>query len=269
MKTLNTAPLGGVKLHLNDVLFWQEANKLVFRMLGQLANGNDAFRVNVAVLQSEVSPSEKSHALASFMPGLGFIYARGEFFVAPTASIQGSSSLVPYFAAVQAFEPTGDKLNKAGLPIRFHINTYATLKLSANPSGEADFLALTTIPSLSLASKVTNTITPALNSSQFEQFGPVAKIVLDGNGHVTLFGNVKVVNNVVDNDGPALTTAAIPETHRPPVERTFGISTLMGNRGLLAVAPNGVIRILGANWDSSIPIGDVILLDGINWMTSA
>lgn len=250
MNKLNTAALGGMELHLDDFEFLHGANKEALSSIASILGWNIR----------TFTPSVVSLVISW---GDGYLLTEDEIFLVDSGSIPVVVGQTAYMALVQTFLPAGSELNKAGSPIETYIRRQATIKYSANPVAEADYLVL-----LSSTNRLAQSPRYLVDSwteiplvAQYSA-NPHVRARKEGTGIVRLSGRI----NKVSGGNVDISATPLPTDMRPAYDMRFSCFALWPLPVYLTIKTNGLILLsIETNVDFDDPTGLLINLDGITF----
>lgn len=250
MNKLNTAALGGMELHLDDFEFLHNANK-------EMTN---AF---TDVLGRHLRTFGTTVVLNTIIWGDGYYFGEDEVFGVDAGGAIIPSGQTAYIALDQSFIGTGLELNKAGNPINTYIRRGATIRFSASPTAQADFLCLLS-NSYQTAQAPRYLVGPWIDINLVAQYSPnpFVRARREGTGIVRLFGRL----NKVSGGNVDISSTPLPVDLRPPHEMRFSCFAFWGLPVYATIQTNGHIRInieTNADWDD--PTGLLVHLNGITY----
>jgi hypothetical protein len=250
MNKLNTAALGGMELHLDDFEFLHSANK-------EMTNAfTDVFGRHTRTFGTTV-------VLNTISWGDGFYLGEEEVFGVDAGALSIPIGQTAYIALAQSFIGLGDEPNKAGNPIRTYIRRGATIRFSANPTTEPDFLVLLS-NSHQLAQAPRYLVDPWLNISLVPQYSveQTVRARREGTGIVRLSGIIRKESGGNVN----ISATPLPANMRPPYNMAFFVFAAAPVPVWINVQTNGHIQLnIETNITYDDPTGLLIHLNGITY----
>jgi hypothetical protein len=272
MDKLNTSPLGGVKLHQDDLEFWHNSNKDIFKALFEAIGGN--LRIGATTFNAP-DPGGFDIPLAW---NEGYIFVDGECYKVVgggpiNINSDPSDGQQVYWALEQSYDPGGNETNIPGALIDTYIFRRAIIKESSGPANvESDFLALvdTILPAnKAIAQQVINS---GLLPGSWINFGALLTNFANATGNLLRYRKESL--NVVRLSGAVKQTAIapvfsnfyqLPVGYRPARNLYIPLGTNSGNTVICVISASDGYMLFNNTGDGSDIIGQDISLEPITF----